>query len=247
MVFLGSNTTTSCAARAFLLNLALTLAFAPLLIKCWRVYILFVKSWKVGVLLHGTQKKLITVPTLILFVICFLLVDAIIAVVTLYGFGSGTDPYTTTLLTTNGAYAELTYCGFHDNNTFFYAELVYKALQVVISSYLVFSIRNVADAVAGTKVLMGIVYNTAFFGALIIGISRSVSYIELVVMCLTVGICFCVIITCMLLVLPVMYRILVIGDKEAAAEVIDEMFKGKQVEVGLAGHSAAGGYAHCCK
>ena len=51
MIFLGENTSTSCAARAFLFNLALTLAFAPLLIKCWRVYILFVKSWKVNVTL----------------------------------------------------------------------------------------------------------------------------------------------------------------------------------------------------
>eukprot|EP01042_Synura_sphagnicola_P031496 gene31496-40555_t len=41
------------------------------------------------------------------------------------------------------------------------------------------------------------------------------------------GVAFCVVIACGFLVVPVMTRIIFTGDKEAAAEVIDEMFDAK--------------------
>ena len=228
--FLGKNTSTACTVRVYLLNLSLTLSFAPLLIKCWRVYAQFVRHWKVNVLYHGAQNKLITVHGLLFALGMFLTGDVLI--VSLFVFLSGrrsASPYTVTVLTSNGAYAELTYCGYHDSIWLFYAEISYKGFLLLMSCYLVIIIRNVADAVAGVKVLVGIVYNTAIAAAIVVGLVRSVvSDIELVVLCETIGICYCVVVTCVLLTVPVLYRIYVVGDKAAAAVVIDQMFQARQ-------------------
>ena len=226
-VALGPNTKTSCATRAYLLNLSLTLAFSPLLVKCWKVYALFVRTWKVNVLYHGAQNKLISAPALAIAITIFLAIDVLVASLSLFVGGRGIAPYVTTLRTDNGAYAQLTYCGYHDNNAYFYAELSYKGLLIIAACYLVVIIRRVADAVAGTKVLMGIVYNTAFVTVVVLAVVRSITDIPQIIFCEAVGICFCVIVCCLLLTVPVLYRIVIIGDKEAAAEVIDEMFQAR--------------------
>jgi len=228
LVFLGSNSNVNCAARAYLFNFSFTIAFSPLLIKGWRVYSVFVQSWKVNVLFHGSKSKLITVPELLVAVGALLLVDVLIMCITLYGASTkGTKPYTRTVKTDNGAYADLTYCGYHKNNGYFFSMLAYKALLIAVACVLSFQIRKIADAVAGTKVLAAIVYNTLFIAVIVISIVRTVTGVELVIFASTVGVAFCVLIACAFLVIPVMTRIIFTGDKEAAAEVIDEMFNAK--------------------
>ena len=228
LVFMGTNSETNCAARVYVFNIAFAVAYAPLLVKCWRVYSVFVQSWKVNVLFHGAKNKLISVPELALYIMGFISVDLIIMAITLYANGAGgTAPYTVTEKTSNGAYAELTYCGYHKNNAYFYAELCYKGILILTSCVLAYAIRNVADAVAGTKVLAAIVYNTLFIGIIVVAMVRSVSSAELVIVVETIGIVFCVVVCSILLVALVLYQIYYIGDKEAAAEVIDEMFQSR--------------------
>ena len=219
-LLLGENTAASCASRAYVFNISFTFAFAPLLIKSWRVHVLFN--------LHPMAKnKIISTYLLVGYTMAFVVIDVIIMSIVLFAAGNGTKPYVANILTNNGAYAQLTYCGYHGNDSFFYAELSYKGLLIAVACYLSFKTRNVAGAIAGSKVLLAIVYNTAFMSGVIILITRSISDIASIVLCEGIGICFCVVMNAALLVVPVTYQILVVGDHEAAEEVMDEVFSKK--------------------
>ena len=228
LVFLGSNSDINCSARAYLFNFSFTIAFSPLLIKGWRVYSVFVRSWKVNVLFHGSKSKPINVYELAIGILIFLTVDVIVMCVTLYGSNNkGTKPYVKMVKTNNGAYADLTYCGYHGNNHSFFSMLGYKGLLILAACVLSIQIRKISDAVAGTKVLVAIVYNTLFIGIIVISLVRTVTSVELIIFASCMGVAFCVVIACGFLVVPVMTRIIFTGDKEAAGEVIDEMFDAK--------------------
>lgn len=229
ILFLGKNTSSNCSMKIFVFNLAFTMAFAPLLIKCLRIYSLFIWSWKATVLVYGGKNRLITPLKLTISLLFFLFIDIIKICVTVYSIGNGSEPITQTLLTSNGAYAEMTYCGYHSNMIFFYSELIFKCILILCACYLSLAIRNLADAVAGSKILLIIIYNTAFIGTIIITMSRLIDNIEIVLVCETAGICFCVILTSLLLVCPTIHTILFIGDKEGAVEAIDQMFQGKKI------------------
>ena len=228
LLSLGPNTDTSCPARAYVFNLAFTLAFSPLLIRAWRVYSMFVRTWHANILFHGAQNKLISGHTLTLGIIAFLVLDVVIVSLSVYSYPRGAKPYTASALTTNGAYAELTYCGYHGNQTFFYTELCYKGSQIVLACYLVFTIRKVAEAVAGAKLLMAIVYNTAVVAIIVVALIRNtISDVALIVLCQTIGICCCVWFCSLSLTMPILYSVVVTGDKTAAADVIDVMFQAR--------------------
>eukprot|EP01042_Synura_sphagnicola_P008300 gene8300-10640_t len=156
----------------------------------------------------------------------FVLVDLIVLVTSLYCGGKGTKPTTSTVMTSNGAYAQLTFCGYHSNSALFFSELVYKGLLVATACYLSFKTRNVAGVIAGSKVLLGTVYNVAFTCGVMILITHSLSDVNTVVMSEAMGICFCVITTAVLLVAPNYYSILFIGD-DPAHEVVVNKFSSK--------------------
>jgi len=133
ILFLGENNSSNCASRAYVFNLAFTVAFSPLLVKCFRVYLVFVHSWRANVLVHGGQSKIISAAGLFLYTGLFLVADILIIVLAVYVGGSGTTPVTSTELSTNGAYAQFTFCGYHENTSFFYAELAYKGLLILLA------------------------------------------------------------------------------------------------------------------
>lgn len=228
--YLGPNTSTSCATRVYALNIGFTLAFSPLLIKCACIYAVFVRARKVGFLYHGSGKKLIELPYLLLIILTFLCVEIVVLTTTLYAGGSGTSPYSVTGMTSNGAYGNVSYCGNHANSTFFYTALSFKLLQIVLACYFGFCIRRVNDSVAGTKVLMANIYNTAFIGSIILALTRSVSDIEIALSCMMAGILFCVIVSVVLALGPVLYGVVVVGDSKSAAVVIDGVFAERMEE-----------------
>jgi len=227
IVFLGPNNTANCSARIFLFNIALTIAFCPLLIKCYRVYIMFVYSFTAHVLNHGGSNKLLTKKSFALSLFGFVAVDLLIILVSVYSRSRGSAPYKSTQLSNNGAYVEFTYCGYHKLDEFFYSEMAYKASLVLVACYLSFTIRSVVDGIAGSKVLLAIVYNTAFIGAIVIALVRSVESVQTIIMCQILGICYCIIVASVLIIAPTLYSIAYVGDKVAANEVIDEMFEAR--------------------
>ena len=210
--FLGENTDASCSTRPYLFNVAFTFTFAPLLIKSWRVHVIFNLS-------RDATDNFISTYILTVYTMVFVILDVLIITLCLYVGGSGTKPYVSDVLTNNGAYAQLTYCGYHGNDTFFYTELAYKGLLIAVACFLSFKTRNVAGAIAGSKVLFAIVYNTAFMSGVIILITHSVKDVGSIITCEGIGICFCVVMNAAMLVLPVSYQIVHKGDQEAAEEV----------------------------
>jgi len=154
----------------------------------------------------------------------FVLVDAFILVLTLYAGSDGTSPKTLTVLGSNGAYAQLTYCGYRSNNYLSSVEIAYKGALITAACYLSFRTRNIAGAISGSKIVFAVVYNTAFTCGVILLIIHSVSTQRIIVVCEAVGICFCVIMTALMFTVPIVYQILVVGDAAAMEEVMEEVF-----------------------
>ena len=217
ILLLGENTDANCAVRPWIFNLSFTFAFSPLLIKAWRVHVMFNLN-------PLSKNKLISSITLIGHTLVFVAIDAFILGMTLYVGGKGTKPETTVELSSNGAYAELTYCTYTKNSSFLYTEITYKGLLIAAACYLAFKVRKIAGTIAGSKTLLAIVYNVAFISGVILLICKSVTDIPTIVVCQTAGICFCVVFTVCLLVIPTFWHLATVGDDEAADEVIQEVF-----------------------
>ena len=215
---LGDNTELLCSTRPYFFNLAFTFSFAPLLIKSWRVHVIF--NLKLM-----PKNKVIGTYVLVVYTLIFVLIDLGIISLCLFVVGRGTKPFVATVLTTNGAYEQLTYCGYHGNTTFFYSELAYKGLLIAVACFLSFKIRNAPGAIAGSKVLLAIVYNTAFISGVIILITHSVKDVESIITSECIGICSCVSINSFLLVFSASYQMINVGDDEAAQEVQEEVAK----------------------
>ena len=214
---LGENNYSNCSIRVYLFNLAFTFGFAPLLIKSWRVHHLFN-------IRPMTRKTLIKNYVLLLWTFLFVAIDVGILAANLYHRGTNDlTPVTVTKLSTNGAYAEQTYCGYYDNTTLAYSELAYKGCMIVLACYLCFLTRRVVDEIAGSKILLIIVYNTAMIASVIILIVSSLSDIRVIILCEVIGICFIVSMNACLLVLPWLYILATVGDDEATEHVIMSM------------------------
>lgn len=223
LLILGDNNLSNCGVRPYVFNLGFTLAFSPLLIKAWRVDRVF--NTKVM-----TKNKMIPVWQLIGYTLSFIVVDVIILVTTLYSRGRGTGPKTYLKLGVSGAYQNVTICEYTDNSDLFYAEIVYKGVLVLSACILSFRVRNVAGSIAGSKMLLAVVYNTAFISALVIIITQSIKDLGTIIMTQALGICFCVIMNVILLVVPHIYQILSVGDHAATEDAMNEIFQGKQIK-----------------
>lgn len=231
-LFLGENNLNNCIRKVFIFNISWTVAFCPILIRSWRVYVMFVYKFRASALVHGGSRKLIHSYSLFLSILAFVIVDIIIIVTTMFAAGGsnleyGLNPYTLTKKSNNGAYASFIYCGYHENDTFFFSVLAYKCTLVFIACYLTVATRSISDVVAGNRVTLAIVYNTAIIGGITIAISRSLQNTNapLAILIEMVGLCFCLIIASVLHTGPLIYKVIYVGDAEAADHVIDEMFQ----------------------
>ena len=217
-LLLGENNNFSCAIRPWLFNLAFTLSFSPLLIKAYTVHRLFNVN-------PMAKHKIIHTTTLILYTCAFLVVDAIVVAVTAYVGGKGTTAITTTELTSNGAFAQVTYCSTTKNKVFLYCEIVFKGLLVGAACVLAFLVRKIHGVVAGSRALLVVVYNVAIIGGAILLISHSMTDVELVILCQVVGISVSAIIAVAMLVVPNIVHLATVGDDHAADDVITGMFR----------------------
>ena len=217
---LGPNTSTVCGVRPYLFNLAYTFTFAQFFIKATRIYDIFI--------VNPMQKnKTIRTPRLIGKAMYLVLFDLLIIVSTLYS-STGTSPMTTTEIESNGAYAVVKYCAYIRNNSLLTAEIAYKSILMFITCVVSFRIRNVPGSLAGSKVLLIIVYNTAFISVVVILITRlTAGNIPLTILIEVCGIAFCCVVNAGLLVLPLLFQLLTIGDDAAVEEVMDELFHNK--------------------
>ena len=214
---LGPNSQSACSTRPYLFNIAYTLAVSPLLIKSWRVHQIFNLN-------PMARKSLISNYVLFLWTLGFIFIDIVILIANLYSTGQdGTHPVTLTRLSSNGAYAEVTYCGYYDNYSLMYCEVAYKGLLIFAACVLSFLTRNVVDAIAGSKTLLVIIYNTAVVSSVMVLVVSGLTDIRVIIFCESLGICFCVVSNGLAQVLPWLYQIIYIGDKEAAVQAIDAL------------------------
>jgi len=218
IALLSENNVENCAVRPWLFNLAFTAAFSPLLVKAWRVHLMF----NVNPL---SKNKVISPSILLFYTAVFVVVDIIILAVTLnYNSKYTTKPESQLKKTSNGAYSDVIYCGYTKSAAFYGAEIAFKGALIIAACYLSFKIRRVAGTIAGSKTLLAIVYNVAFITGVVLLINRSISDVTQIVFIQVAGICFCVLLTVGILVLPHLYQLATIGDQAAADEVIDEVF-----------------------
>ena len=155
------------------------------------------------------------------------LIDIALMAVTLYT-SNGTQPIVANEKAANGAYMNVTYCAYTRNNAFFYSEILYKSILMLITCAVSFRIRNVPGLVAGSKVLIMVVYNTAFISLVVILITQITAQdVPLTLTIEAAGISFCAVVNGSLLVLPLMYQLYTIGDDAAADNVMDELFNKK--------------------
>ena len=221
LMLLNENNDQNCAVRPWIFNLAFTACFAPLLIKAWRVHVMFNLN-------PLSKNKVISPRQLISYTAIFVVIDAVIlAIVLNYEKKYGATPQSSLEQTSNGAYSNVIYCGYTKSTAFYAAEISYKGLMILSACYLSFKIRRIAGTIAGSKSLLAIVYNVAFITGVILLINRSVKDVTQIVFIQVAGICFCVMLTLGLLILPPVYQLVTVGDETAADEVIEEVFSKK--------------------
>ena len=235
LMLLSENNDVNCTVRPWLFNLAFTASFSPLLIKAWRVHLMF----NVNPL---SKNKVISPTVLVSYTAIFVLIDAVILAITLdISKKYGTKPEESLEVTSNGAYSNVIYCGYTRSVAFYASEFTYKGILILTACFLSFKIRAVAGTIAGSKSLFAIVYNVAFVTGVVLLINRSIKDITQIVFVQVAGICFCVVLTLGLLIIPTVYQLITVGDQVAADEVIEEVFKKKNsaVSAGVSSVTAA--------
>jgi len=234
LFFLGENNTVNCSIRAYLTNIAFTIAFATILIKCYRVYIIFAKPCGTK-FVTGHQTRLLMTPRVFVACVCgFVMADFILVTVSLMHSKHGLQPYTKIEVGSNHAKAQVTFCGFEDNRSFILGEVAYKSALIVGCCVLSFAIRSVNATIASARNLFVLVYNVALVESLLIAVALTVKDIQVVTFCQVLGVCYCVLLGTGLLVIPVAYKLMQMGDDRAASGILRSMIR-KNAEVG-AGH-----------
>lgn len=216
----GENDDLHCAIQPYQFNIAFTFTFSPLLIKSWRVHTLFNIN-------PMARKSLIPNHVLLMYTLGFVFIDVILLAITLYTPpNTGTMPVSSFLLSSNGAYASVTSCGFANNISLFYTEICYKGLLVIMACYLSYKTRNVQDAIAGSKILLVIVYNTAVISGIALVLLNSLTDIPSRMFCISLCLTIFVCLNAALMVGPWMMQLILVGDSEAANEAIGALGRG---------------------
>ena len=214
IIFAGENTDLNCSVRVFLFNISFSVALCPYIVKGVALYAKLVMSFHTKSL-HGTSTFLQTVP-----MIPFLLLEVIFITISLYvGRDSrGTTPYVD---------GDNTYCGYHHNETLFGLELGYKCLQILISWWLCYSLRNILRKFA--VIYFVDVTFRAFVGAIVLVIWRLGGDVPSAIVCASVGVCLCTVVTSGLNSMPVIL-ILKKGDQGVMIDVVEDLFNAKKHE-----------------
>lgn len=226
----GVNDNLHCSIQPFQFNIAFTFSFAPLLIKSWRVHTLFNLN-------PMSRKTLIPNTVLLMYTLGFVVMDIIILSITLYvPPATGTSPISKFMLTPNGAYADVITCGYASNYAMFYTEVSYKGILVLLACYLSYKTRNVQDAIAGSKVLLVIVYNTAVISVIALILINSLSDVPSRMFCISLSLAIYICLTGALMVGPWLTQLLLVGDSEAANEAISALGKNNSFVVPKPSH-----------
>ena len=218
---LGENNAINCSIRPFLLNYSCTIAISPLIIRAWNVHLIFN-------LRPLSRKKIVQGRTILFCTFIFLCIDTGILCSTLFSNGNDLRPKVVTRLTENGAYGKLTFCGYSNSNIMPYTEFAFKGSVMLCTCYLTFKIRNVTDAISGNKALLALAYNTTLAFIILAVVSSTSKDVCVIILCEAISICYCVIVGGWLLVFPVFYQIIFIGDAKAAAVAITDIFSGNK-------------------
>jgi len=219
-VLLGPNTVNACRARPYLFNLSYTFTFGIFFIKALRIYDIFI--------LHPLQKvKNIQTTRLIGRSLYLVLFDIIILASTLYA-SNGTDPIDI-VEEVPGGLVNKQFCAYIRNYPLLYTEVAYKTFLMLISCVISVRLRDVPGPLAGSRVLLVIVYNTALVSAIILSITQlTLNDVPLTILIQAVGISFCVVVNCSLYVFPLVYTIVTIGDEKAVERIMEDMFLHKK-------------------
>lgn len=205
---LGENTITTCAIRPYMSTIGATISFSPLLFKSMKAHFVLSDSRVFTIKEFKNQWMHMGLASL-------LIIDVFILAVSLYPSNpSGTNPYTTTVLSSNGAYSSMTYCGYHNNSILSSLVVFYKGFIVIVACFLSFRARNLPDALAGSKVLAVIIYITAFIGLVVLFLLYYVADVRTIVFAEILGLSAYVCVTSCLLTGPWLYVLLFRGDTE---------------------------------
>lgn len=213
ILLLGENTNTSCTIRIWLFNLAFTLAFSPLLVKSYLVHWIF----NIRIL----QKKTVNMSVVLMSTLGFVLLDSIILATMIYTDKNQSNAITTTQLISNGAYGDITTC--NSNTLFLYVEIIFKGSLIVSGCLLSFLIRDIVDGISGSKALLVIIYNVGFISGVVVLITQSLTDVTANIITMAAGICYCVIITAALMVIPTVYTLITKGDDEATDSTMSRL------------------------
>lgn len=221
LFLVGENTLASCTIRPYLFAIGWTISFTPILFK----------STKANLVLNQQQFAKISFRDhwIAFLLIACVGIDVLLLTTTLYtGDAGGTSPVTATVLTSSGAYAPMTYCGYHTNAPLAAALLSYKGLVILLACYTSFKARNVPDALGGSKVLMVIIYVTAFIATITMLLVGFVADILVGIFCECVAVTIFVVMTSCLLTGPWLFAVFFMGDTEAVDLVLSDLQQNRQ-------------------
>ena len=216
LFLVGHNDNFRCTIRPWLFNLSFTLAFTPLLIKAYKVHLVFNVN-------PMAKNKSVNSKALLAYTCMSIVTDVLLIALTTYVAADGTKQKSA-IETINGAQTEVTYCSTTKNSLFLGVELAFKGLLIGTACVLAFLVRKIAGTIAGSKALLMIVYNVAFCSGFALLIMRNVTVVGLSIIVQIGAISVCGIGTACLLVVPIMVQLYSVGDAAAAEAVLDEVF-----------------------
>ena len=214
----GENTRVICILRPFLFNLPFTICMSTLLVKGWITYTKFAAMGSAFV----NDPHLIKFPKLCLYVSMFVLADAFIMCLVIYGIGgpdgTGTRPITQLDLSSSGAYELSTHCRYVNNYSLQNAEIAFKGGLVLVSCVFAFLNRHIPGTVAGSRSMLLLVYTVAFIACIVIGVGSALTDIPVIITVQALGICLGVIMNAFLMVVQHLITLCMIGDDAASAQ-----------------------------
>lgn len=218
----GSNTDITCAVRPWLFSLGLTAFIAPLTVKSFMLYDLFIAN-------PYARDKIFRTDFVLLSTTAFLIISVVLVITTEWQYSNGgAKVISTTVMASNGAYTQVTYCSYINNLLYLGTTLGYNGLILFIGCFYSVLIRNLHGVVSGAYVHMIIVYNVGIALIIIIAIGRIDIPIIIAITIEIICLCYAVSLASLLSVGPNLYALYTLGDVAAADEVIEQIFHGKK-------------------
>lgn len=214
---MGENTNNNCYIRAWLFAIPITAFIAPLTIKSYMLYHLFVIN-------PFGKNKTIRNDMVVLITFLSILLASIIVIIAM-NIGGGIGSVINTTISTDGAYVQVIQCNFDNNKAYVISGFFYNFLLLGIGCYYSYLIRNLDGVVSGTYIHMIIIYNLTMFAITYAVLSNIVIDFYMTIAAEIILICYVVVVAAVLNIGPNLYTMCTIGDVAAAETVLDNIMR----------------------